>query len=134
MVGMELQKHEVAGIPHEVVRRFAYKHALPLREAFAIFADLQAFLDRAADSVEEPIRAVDEAWHEFILHTWLYETFCKERYGHFVHHRPTSPVSQEGLRPERLDSNCSTHAGKVPKCVDQLASCRSCASECVSSP
>lgn len=35
-----------------------------------------------------PSRAVDEAWHGFILCTARYATFCMEAYGCFLHHHP----------------------------------------------
>ncbi|TFV59978.1 hypothetical protein E4P42_06285 [Mycobacterium sp. PS03-16] len=35
-----------------------------------------------------PSRAVDEAWHGFILCTVRYAAFCTEAYGRFLHHHP----------------------------------------------
>lgn len=35
-----------------------------------------------------PSRAVDEAWHGFILCTARYAAFCSEAYGRFLHHHP----------------------------------------------
>ena len=35
-----------------------------------------------------PSRAVDEAWHGFILCTVRYSTFCNDAYGEFLHHHP----------------------------------------------
>ncbi|WP_286149162.1 hypothetical protein [Mycobacterium sp. IS-1496] len=35
-----------------------------------------------------PSRAVDEAWHGFILCTARYAAFCAEAYGCFLHHHP----------------------------------------------
>ncbi len=32
---------------------------------------------------------VDVLWHEFLLFTREYETFCKKGLGHFLHHTPT---------------------------------------------
>ena len=39
-------------------------------------------------SLAMPSRAVDEAWHQFILVTAAYQTFCAEALGHFLHHTP----------------------------------------------
>lgn len=41
-----------------------------------------------------PSRAVDEAWHGFILCTARYAAFCDAAYGRFLHHHP------EGGAPE----------------------------------
>ena len=35
-----------------------------------------------------PSRAVDEAWHGFILCTVRYAAFCEAAYGQFLHHHP----------------------------------------------
>lgn len=35
-----------------------------------------------------PSRAVDEAWHGFILCTVRYAAFCTAAYGRFLHHHP----------------------------------------------
>ncbi len=35
-----------------------------------------------------PSRAVDEAWHGFILCTVRYAAFCSAAYGRFLHHHP----------------------------------------------
>jgi hypothetical protein len=35
-----------------------------------------------------PSRAVDEAWHGFILCTARYAAFCAAAYGQFLHHHP----------------------------------------------
>ena len=53
--------------------------------------------------VSMPSQAVDVAWHEFILFTKQYETFCTNAFGRFLHHTPaeamTSPtVAQTGIK------------------------------------
>lgn len=35
-----------------------------------------------------PSRAVDEAWHGFILCTARYSAFCVDAYGRYLHHHP----------------------------------------------
>lgn len=80
-------------IPDEVVRRFAFKRQIPYELSLENFDALVNFLDVAAFGKENPSAYVDEAWHEFILHTQLYGDFCRERYGRFVHHTPTSPTT-----------------------------------------
>ena len=53
--------------------------------------------------VSMPSQIVDDAWHEFILFTREYETFCKKTFGYFLHHTPaesmSSPtVAQSGIK------------------------------------
>jgi hypothetical protein len=58
------------------------------------WSELIAFLRAAATSREPmrpPSRRVDDLWHEFILYTRDYHTFC-ERIGGYVHHVPEVPT------------------------------------------
>ena len=43
--------------------------------------------------VAMPSRAVDSAWHHFILASREYETFCKAAFGRFLHHTPHESVA-----------------------------------------
>lgn len=45
-----------------------------------------------------PSRAVDEAWHGFILCTAMYSAFCDRAYGRYLHHHPegAAPVGIPG--------------------------------------
>lgn len=53
--------------------------------------------------VSMPSQAVDVAWHEFILFTRSYQTFCKKGLGRFLHHTPSEAMrsktsAQEGIK------------------------------------
>jgi len=53
--------------------------------------------------VSMPSQVVDDAWHEFILFTRAYGTFCSRAFGRFLHHTPaeamrTPTQAQEGIR------------------------------------
>lgn len=53
--------------------------------------------------VSMPSQVVDLAWHEFILFTRNYQSFCNRAIGRFLHHIPTeameSPtLAQEGIK------------------------------------
>jgi hypothetical protein len=39
-----------------------------------------------------PSRAVDEAWHEFILDSIAYTRFCEGAFGHYLHHTPVEAM------------------------------------------
>jgi hypothetical protein len=117
-------------IPDEVIQRFASKHNVPLYEANQRFRQLENFLDKASTCVASPSLTVDEAWHEFVLHTQFYADFCMSRYGRFIHHVPTSPLCCEG--------ECSTGINQNPQsgnCIraTNLAECESkCSTDCSS--
>jgi hypothetical protein len=41
-----------------------------------------------------PSKAVDAAWHEFILMTHHYKSFCDEAFGYYLHHSPESTMTE----------------------------------------
>ncbi|MET1079339.1 MAG: hypothetical protein ABWY06_15110 [Pseudomonas sp.] len=46
-----------------------------------------------------PSQAVDLAWHECILHTRLYQHFCRPSLGRFLHHIPSEAMrAQASIR------------------------------------
>ena len=52
--------------------------------------------------VSMPSQAVDVAWHEFILFTRQYETFCKAGLGRFLHHTPAEAMKSKSVAQERI--------------------------------
>jgi hypothetical protein len=63
-----------------------------------------AYLKSGRRYVAMPSQCADELWHEFILYTKQYETFCQTAFGQFLHHTPAVVLhrdqknSNEGLR------------------------------------
>lgn len=45
--------------------------------------------------VSMPSQVTDDLWHEFILYTQAYQTFCKKAFGHFLHHTPAAALSEK---------------------------------------
>lgn len=75
--------------------------------------------------VSMPSKAVDEAWHGFILSTRAYRDFCKKAFGRYLHHHPAETMSSptqagEGIRRawklacERESIN-PTQPGRLPR-------------------
>lgn len=102
-------------IPFEVIERFAAKHSLPLEQSISVYDEVVAYLDKKDGS--SPTELVDEAWHQFILHTKEYQQFCKARYGRFVHHIP------HGMKPDVLNQKVRILASKSSLVMSGVASC-----------
>lgn len=73
--------------------------------------------------VAMPSQVVDDAWHEFILFTRSYDTFCRKALGRFLHHTPTEAMSaptfaQEGIR--RAWRLACAREGINPRSPDRL--------------
>lgn len=67
-----------------------------LRQFFA------AWLQGGFRPVSMPSQVVDDLWHEFILHTREYETWCARAFGRFLHHTPAVALSGEKRSNEGL--------------------------------
>jgi hypothetical protein len=53
--------------------------------------------------VSMPSQVIDDAWHEFILSTRIYEQFCNKALGRFLHHTPaeampTPTLAKDGIK------------------------------------
>ena len=73
--------------------------------------------------VSMPSQVVDDAWHEFILFTRAYGTFCSRAFGRFLHHTPaeamrTPTQAQEGIR--RAWRLACAKEGIDPRAPDRL--------------
>ncbi|WP_428826628.1 glycine-rich domain-containing protein [Azonexus sp. IMCC34842] len=73
--------------------------------------------------VAMPSQAVDDAWHEFILSTRLYDKFCRHAFGRFLHHTPAAAMqsptqADDGIR--RAWRLACAHEGIDPKQPDRL--------------
>lgn len=45
--------------------------------------------------VSMPSQVVDDLWHELILYTRHYDSFCKKAFGGFLHHTPAVVLSRD---------------------------------------
>jgi hypothetical protein len=62
-----------------------------------------AYLMSGKCYVSMPSQVADDLWHEFILYTREYDSFCHRAFGRFLHHTPAVVLSEhrksnEGLR------------------------------------
>lgn len=76
--------------------------------------------------VAMPSQAVDVVWHEFILFTRDYHSFCKQALGRFLHHTPAEAMRGDNVQDKRNQSvrlawqlSCSRE-GINPKSPDRL--------------
>jgi hypothetical protein len=85
-----------------------------------------------SNSKLSPSYLVDLAWHEFILFTKYYNTFCNKHYGRFIHHTPgksTSPeIFKKTVNLYIKEYGLPTHNlwGKLTKNEWQESECGSC--------
>ncbi|RPF20784.1 glycine-rich domain-containing protein [Myceligenerans xiligouense] len=93
--GRELIDHDLFQI---LTDRVAVEHGHDPALAERIVDQALAFLATSARHAGRPLSPsplVDHGWHEFILHTRDYATFCDRVAGRFLHHVPTDPTDTD---------------------------------------
>lgn len=81
--------------PQGLHRRLRKNHPNLTAAEFHVVSDsLRQFflihLRSGRNSVSMPSQVTDDLWHEFILYTKAYQTFCKKGFGKFFHHTPAA--------------------------------------------
>ena len=82
-----------------------YKQITPAQGELVLHGLRQFFMANARSNeryVAMPSRAVDTAWHEFILNTRVYGQWCNTAYGSLLHHTPASAMGASAKRNDGL--------------------------------
>lgn len=58
--------------------------------------------DAGKSIIAMPSQVVDVAWHDFILFTKEYESFCKKAFGRFLHHHPAEAMKSQKVAQESI--------------------------------
>jgi hypothetical protein len=69
------------------------------QEAEELFLEVKRFLvmSCATDlAIEMYSTRIDEVWHQFVLYSWEYMSFCRQYFGHYLHHSPSNAPKIEG--------------------------------------
>ena len=61
-----------------------------------------AYLRSKRNFVAMPSQIVDDAWHEFILHTRAYASWCDAAFGRVLHHTPAEVLGRDPKRNDGL--------------------------------
>lgn len=92
-------------LPQGLYRRLSKHHPNLTNAEFQLVSDsLRQFflihLRSGRNLVSMPSQVTDDLWHEFILYTKAYQTFCDKGFGKFFHHTPAA-----ALGPKQQKSN-----------------------------
>lgn len=79
----------------ELVNRLHHVLNISQPEAEQLFEDVKKYLFLAVITNERlaPTDAIDLGWHEFLLYTRDYASFCNRFFGAFIHHTPNPELS-----------------------------------------
>ena len=96
--------HFHSSIKNKILKKYSHLSDEQVSLVFQALRDYFYFCNQAKrNMVAMPSQVVDDAWHEFILHTRVYKDFSQKALGRFLHHTPTeamhSPtLAQEGIK------------------------------------
>ena len=82
-----------------------YSQITPAQAELVVHGLRQFFMANARSNaryVAMPSRAVDTAWHEFILNTRVYGQWCNTAFGSLLHHTPASAMGASAKRNDGL--------------------------------
>jgi len=102
------------GIRQKVLKKHPNLTDEQLNQVFIALKDFfKICLLAKKNRVAMPSRVVDDAWHEFILSTYLYQKFCQRALGRFLHHTPTevmmTPTSAQESIKRAWRLSCASH-------------------------
>ena len=92
------------GDPLAFESRLADDNGWTLGHAVRVVREYRRFLvlTQVAGTQVCPSDDVDQAWHLHITRTADYERFCRDVFGHFLHHHPAAPGADEHERHRGL--------------------------------
>ena len=89
--------------PAALLRRYATENKSDLVTANKAFRALKQFLAVCATAEHpcSPSIAIDAMWHEFLMFSEEYYSFCLQYFGAVIHHHPTEMMMNGNYRETR---------------------------------
>lgn len=92
-----------AELPRGLFEKLRARHPqLSLKDCQLVANGLRQFflahLKSGRKFVAMPSQVVDDLWHEFILCTKNYDSFCRQGFGRFLHHTPAVVLTDDRLK------------------------------------
>ena len=84
LAGEVLDSNPVLYSKISIACKIEESQVLPILTEVIRFLNLIA----VAEMVLTPSKSIDDAWHEFILCTKAYWSFCEDKFGRMIHHHP----------------------------------------------
>lgn len=113
-----------------IIEGFMERYSVNRAEAEEILQETKKWLWLASENIKEKkgfrifidnsLMIIDEMWHNFILHTRIYQNFCNEKLKLFVHHEPT-PASEKIRGFDSEEEKQKYHASQQEKLSQQLS-------------
>ena len=95
----EIEAYEAPFLKDKLLEKEVFKNEEEYNEAFTEFKRYVGLVTAYDKPLPMLSDRVDDVWHQFILFTKEYDSFCKEKLGYFLHDVPEDP---RGGKLERL--------------------------------
>jgi hypothetical protein len=113
-----------------IIEGFMDRYSVSREEAEEILTETKKWLWLASENIKEKkgfrlfidnsLMIIDEMWHNLILHTRIYQNFCNEKLGLFVHHEPT-PASERIIGFDSKEEKERFQESKEERLSEQLS-------------
>lgn len=118
--------------PSLLLKRFATNENVSESETHELFLETKKFLIMCAMNRGKrysPSPKIDAMWHQFILHTRDYLSFC-DALGGFIHHQPAEKPAPEGYSLTRTDMQSLFGDLDQRYWTERSSDCDDCNSSC----
>jgi len=126
-------------IPEFVQKHYAFKKGCSYAESVELHKKLVLYFGEVQEKgVAVPSPEVDEVWHNFILHTSLYQEYCRSNFGKFIHHNPKLPENIDEILAQKSQqrpavtakAKCDNQCNGGAKCDNQCNGGNKCDNQC----
>ena len=94
----------------DVISSFLDSYNVTEEQAIDIFTEMLRFIwfcnipgNKEFATVDHPLTIIDEMWHQFILTTKDYISFCNNFFGEYIHHAPATKIEKTKFSEEKKD-------------------------------
>lgn len=111
----------------EVVHRFTKLYDIDFGEAKDIFVETKKWLwlirqsESTSLAITDPLVIIDEMWHNFVLFTLDYTSYCLELYGCYIHHAPTTEGERKRWKRQFRQNPSRVREEQMRKLSQQFA-------------
>ena len=106
----------------DVISRFNKIFNISEQQSLLLFEETKKWLwlcyktmeptSKTSDLIDYSMLMIDEMWHNFILFTKDYEEYCIDKFGFYLHHKPTSKAESENWKTN-VDKNVESYLESI---------------------
>lgn len=129
-----LDQYEAPWLEEKLLKEKVFSSSNQYRQVFSEFKKYVALIALFEKPLPMLSKAVDAVWHQFILFTKQYHSFCEQFLGFYLHHSPNTSFTSEGDQPTgNFTEQYQSIFGGLPELwnISESEDCKNdCSAEC----